>query len=95
MKPGSAVASVCATSALPSDALFEHKTAKFLARNELTRPKQLKEAGHPKEWLGAYDLSEAELEQIKGLREVPQSLLGCALPCCCQIALKVGGAGWV
>ena len=52
------------------------KVAKFLAKNELTRPSQLKHAEHPQEWLGAYEFNIEELEAIRELQIVPASMIG-------------------
>ena len=52
------------------------KVAKFLAKNELTRPSQLKRAEHPLEWLGAYEFNTDELEAIRDLQVVPASMMG-------------------
>ena len=57
------------------DPVYERKVARFLAKNELTRPKQLKVAEHPKEWLGAFEFTDPELDAIKDLRDVPAHLL--------------------
>jgi hypothetical protein len=44
--------------------------AKFLVRNEFTRPAQLKLADHPSEWLGAEDVGADDLEIVWALRWV-------------------------
>ena len=62
-------------SALMPDAAYERKVAHFLAKNELTRPRQLRVAEHPKEWLGAYEFSDDELEDVWNLRVVPPDLV--------------------
>ena len=61
------------------DPVYERKVARFLAKNELTRPKQLKVAEHPTEWLGAFEFSDIELDAIKSLRDVPAHLLQYAI----------------
>ena len=60
----------------PPDLAYEMKVAKFLAKNELTRPSQLKRAEHPLEWLGAYEFNTDELEAIRDLQVVPASMMG-------------------
>ena len=69
--------------------------ARFLAKSELSHPKRLKVAEHPKEWLGAFEFSDPELDAIKGLRDVPAHLLQYAkaagvLSCFCMAAAP----GW-
>ena len=58
------------------DPAYEMKVAKFLAKNELTRPSQLKHAEHPQEWLGADEFNIEELEAIRELQIVPASMIG-------------------
>ena len=58
------------------DAAYERRVALFLTKNELTRPSQLKKAEHPREWFGAFEFNDEELEAIRNLQEVPQSLSG-------------------
>ena len=78
------------------DPIYERKVARCLAKNELTRPKQLKVAEHPKEWLGAFEFSDAELDAIKGLCNVPAHLLRYALIAGMLIGSCIAMAsGWV
>ena len=77
------------------DPVYERKVARFLAKNELTRPKQLKVAEHLKERLGAFELGDPELDAIKGSRDVPAHLLqyvkaAGVLSCFCMAA----ASGW-
>ena len=76
--------------------LAGRKVARSLTKNQLTRPKQLKVAEHPKEWLGAFEFSDAELDAIKGLCDVPAHLLRYALIAGMLIGSCIAMAsGWV
>ena len=68
------------------DAAYERRVALFLTKNELTRPSQLKKAEHPREWFGAFEFNDEELEAIRNLQEVPQSVSGPASAALLQLA---------